>query len=637
MGKAKRFNSYDATVAEGRKLAQSYGAIRQNLSIGSSVRSMPLSPNTGSFTAGTFGTATSYYFIPGSTDQTTIGSGVDLKFDGTQREEGTDISYNKTTGEITLQPGHYELSYTAHFNTFSNSTGGGIQTQFVDTSNVKIPNTARTAVVPSTNTNSVAGTAENSAILDPTVATTYKIRTVNAVGTADFVAAHSWLRIIRVDIAGTGSGGGSGVSFPITPSINDHGNVGTTTEDLDLSASTGHVHKITLTGNPTLTFSNPPTSGTQMEFEIEFVQDATGGRTVTWPASVVETVTISTAASTTTIITVRTNDGGTTYHAIPALRGSITLAGSQLLSNITIDTDFDANGLQKFVLDADADTYIIGDTDDQIEFFTAGTEKVRINTELQLQGGTNLDLNGNDLVFGTGSGEYMDHGASSNIRVYVGSAFKAEFNATGLSLQSGYRLIVDDYIALSPITAPSVTGGAIFTENLTNDELVLNAPTSGKVRMDIAGTEIADFGATAAQFQSTLGYDITFFRDNVSPLDDDNITTLDFQGNDSGAGADIYARIAVIQTDVTAGTEDGDVIFSVANGGTLDEIMRLDGSVLEMKLSGAIDMQGNDIDGIGALNMNSPPDITGSRGGNAALADLLTSLASIGLITDSST
>jgi hypothetical protein len=38
---------------------------------------------------------------------------------------------------------------------------------------------------------------------------------------------------------------------------------------------------------------------------------------------------------------------------------------------------------------------------------------------------------------------------------------------------------------------------------------------------------------------------------------------------------------------------------------------------------------------LGSVALQSPPDITGSRGGNAALADLLTELATLGLITDS--
>ncbi|HDY86534.1 MAG TPA: hypothetical protein ENH82_00280 [bacterium] len=80
-----------------------------------------------------------------------------------------------------------------------------------------------------------------------------------------------------------------------------------------------------------------------MEFEIEYVQDGTGGRTVTQPGTVVETVTISSGASTTSIITYRTNDGGTNYHAIPALRGTINLganflplAGGTMTGDITM-------------------------------------------------------------------------------------------------------------------------------------------------------------------------------------------------------------------------------------------------------------------------------------------------------------
>jgi len=187
------------------------------------------------------------------------------------------------------------------------------------------------------------------------------------------------------------SAGGGGVSFPITPTINDHGNVGTVTEDIDLSASDGHVHKITLTGNPTLTFSNPPASGTQIEFEIEYVQDATAGRTVTQPGSVAETVSISSGASSTTIVTYRTNDGGTIYHAIPALRGSITLSapflplaggtmsgnidmGNQNISNMNLVTTSNATVTATFNANG---TVNLGDAvTDQINFLG------RINTDL---------------------------------------------------------------------------------------------------------------------------------------------------------------------------------------------------------------------------------------------------------------
>ncbi len=47
---------------------------------------------------------------------------------------------------------------------------------------------------------------------------------------------------------------------------------------------TGNVHRLKLTGNCTLTLSNGRTGAS---YVVELMQDATGSRTVTWPASVV--------------------------------------------------------------------------------------------------------------------------------------------------------------------------------------------------------------------------------------------------------------------------------------------------------------------------------------------------------------
>lgn len=130
---------------------------------------------------------------------------------------------------------------------------------------------------------------------------------------------------------------GSGVTFPIKPPIHDYGSIGGGTQNLDLSLSNGHVHKFTLTGNETLTFSNPPASGNQMTFEVEVLQDGTGSRTLTWPASVVETITIDSGANKLTIVSLRTNDGGTNYHAVTLISGSSSMggAGATTLNDLT--------------------------------------------------------------------------------------------------------------------------------------------------------------------------------------------------------------------------------------------------------------------------------------------------------------
>jgi hypothetical protein len=91
---------------------------------------------------------------------------------------------------------------------------------------------------------------------------------------------------------------------------------GSVTVDLD----TARVHRLTMTGNVTsVTFSNVPTSGTAAGLTLYLVQDGTGTRTVTWPASVkwpggIAPV-LSTAASAVDVIVMETTDGGSVWYA----------------------------------------------------------------------------------------------------------------------------------------------------------------------------------------------------------------------------------------------------------------------------------------------------------------------------------
>lgn len=65
--------------------------------------------------------------------------------------------------------------------------------------------------------------------------------------------------------------------------VNSAGNIsGAVTVDLTL----GNHYTATLTGNVTFTFSNPAPSGNACILRMTLIQDGTGGRTVTWPASV---------------------------------------------------------------------------------------------------------------------------------------------------------------------------------------------------------------------------------------------------------------------------------------------------------------------------------------------------------------
>jgi hypothetical protein len=84
----------------------------------------------------------------------------------------------------------------------------------------------------------------------------------------------------------------------------------------------GNVFNLTLTGDCTYTFSNPPASGSAGAFTLIQNQDGTGSRTVTWPASVEwaggSAPTITSTASSTDVFTFITTDGGTTWYGFTA-------------------------------------------------------------------------------------------------------------------------------------------------------------------------------------------------------------------------------------------------------------------------------------------------------------------------------
>ncbi len=93
---------------------------------------------------------------------------------------------------------------------------------------------------------------------------------------------------------------------------------------LDLRA--GNDFHLTLQNNPTLSFTNPPAAGRAYTFTIFLLQDGTGNRTVTWPASVHWsdglTPVLTTTANRLDAVSLTTLDGGTTYY------------GGQVLANM---------------------------------------------------------------------------------------------------------------------------------------------------------------------------------------------------------------------------------------------------------------------------------------------------------------
>lgn len=128
--------------------------------------------------------------------------------------------------------------------------------------------------------------------------------------------------------------------------VHAHGNTGAT-ETIDLA--NGNYHSATLDANCTFTFTGA-TNGKECAFTLVLTQDATGSRTVTWPAAVTwpgaSAPTLATAASAVDVLVFWTVDGGTLWfgnHVTATASGSITSSGytqstARLLGRTTAST-----------------------------------------------------------------------------------------------------------------------------------------------------------------------------------------------------------------------------------------------------------------------------------------------------------
>ena len=329
----------------------------------------------------------------------------------------------------------------------------------------------------------------------------------------------------------TSSSSSSGdTSFPITPTILDLSDTWSGTQTIDLSLSTAHMTKIILDQNLTVAFSNPPASGTQIEFEIEYVQDGTGGFTVTHPASVAETVTISSTAGATTIVTYRTNDNGTTYHAIPALRGTISV-NSDLFATKALDN----------LASVAINTSLISDTDDQDDLGSSGKEW----KDLYIDGTANIDT----LAATTMSGDITM--GNNDILTCKDIQFQ-----NGGSVTNTVAMIVAD----------------------ASGDMLLNVASADNFQMEVGGVDrvvldVNDFFLDSATSDTN---DLNFRLTDTSPQNDDIPGKLQWTGFDDAAGGPfVYASIWGTMEDVSAGTLDGSIRFTCASANNTIDLMTM--------------------------------------------------------------
>lgn len=547
--------------------------------------------------------------------------------DSIDNESGSTITYNTTTDEVTLSTGTWRLE--AHLAPSGSTARYQYYWQVVSGSQVGI----RGFTAGSSSGSVSEGNFGATAIVTITASTSYQLTRTQF--TADGIESErSFISIEKMDVE---SGGGGGISFPIRPSITTISSP-SATQDLDLNTTGGHVFKITVDQDITLTFSNPPASGIQQSFEIEFENDSTvTERTVTLPSSVrqLSSITIpGTAPAARGLYVLRTNDGGSNYDIVQAISGTTGGgSGSQTPWTSDIDADgFDLKDLSNIefrvttaapsastpAIYADASGDLVHNvaTGDSHMLDINGSSVFTVSaSEAQLGGGVDLDINGNDII--------LDTAANTLIRDDAGTFEVDVSGATALSLDSNDFTLTTNIIM-------SGTGGSV---DINGNDLILDAdgdtklrtPTDDNIHFDIGGTtDVITFGgvgtigfegtgidhaivpgATEFRLDTGASTDDIVFRfassteemtwgrnhliatsadlawtvettyDKASPTDTDTLAVYQWNFSNSASGIEIYAQMDVVADDVTDGTEDATINFRVIDAGSLRNVFEM--------------------------------------------------------------
>lgn len=268
---------------------------------------------------------------------------------------------------------------------------------------------------------------------------------------------------IQTPLLGTSSPNPTPVSiYPFTEPGQNYGDVGLSTQSIDLSAQSSGYTKMRLTGNINLAFNNPPLNGLFDIFYLDITQDGVGGRTVGFPVTVAAPPTINTGANARNLIMVYTFDHGTTYTAI-----NLSSAGSTLWSAITIDTNKDMLGFGldnlgyiTFKVTSGTPQKIDNSVDGKVlNFLTNGNARLNLSEDASLHG--TLEL------FGAGGG--------------VGTQASASFKA--VSSQAGLAgLYIGDFVFDGKNSAGTQT---TFADIIATSRVVTAGNEAGEILFNV--------------------------------------------------------------------------------------------------------------------------------------------------------
>ena len=189
---------------------------------------------------------------------------------------------------------------------------------------------------------------------------------------------------------------------------------------------------------------------------------------------------------------------GSAQQTVTAPDGSI-VSGMISNANLVMPNTLDMNG-NELILDADADTSITADTDDQIDIKIAGADDFAFKANsFEVQTGSNIDMNGTELILDADGDTSITADTDDQIDIKIAGSDSLRIKANEIENVSG-DLLID-----------------------TAGSTIIDSDGDGEVVLKDGGTQYGQF-----------------FRDGdhlkiVAGVQDGDIV---FRGNDGGSGVD---------------------------------------------------------------------------------------------------
>jgi len=237
--------------------------------------------------------------------------------------------------------------------------------------------------------------------------------------------------------------------------------------------------------------------------------------------------------------------GGGTQITFTAAPAATDTAYIQFLGQAIVQNLLDVNGAE-FILDADADTSLTADTDDQIDIKIAGADDFQFtaNKFSVLTGSSQSFADSAKGLFGTGDDLEIYHDGTNSLIANKTGALKIATETSGIAVTIGHTTsettVADNLTVTGTLTVGGTVNfgdfdisnvGSIALDTITNDGTDITLDSSNDIVIDAAGGNI-EF-KDAGTLQLTLDMDGTAGVQIIQlGVDSDDLVFKQYDGNE---------------------------------------------------------------------------------------------------------